>query len=57
MTDKPAAIKKINKLINAEIRKGCKACNELGVYHCGFPEECGNWTELERLEKLKTKIK
>ncbi len=47
--------KEIRKLIKAEIRKGCRACNSLGVWHCAHPDECGNWDELDRLEKLLTK--
>lgn len=26
-------------------RKGCKACRQVGAWHCGTPEDCGSFDE------------
>jgi len=51
--DNQKRITEINALIKAEIQKGCKACNDVGAYHCAHPEECGQWDEVLKLEKEK----
>lgn len=50
-------IAKINALIKAEIQRGCKACNNVGAYHCAHPEECVQWDNVLKLEKEREKLK
>jgi len=54
--DNQKRIKEINALIKAEIQKGCKACNNVGAYHCAHPEECGQWDEVLKLEEEREKL-
>lgn len=49
-------IKQIDDLINAEKEKGCKACRSLGIWHCAYPDECGNWDEVIKLELEKKQL-
>lgn len=50
---KQSRISEIDELIKAEIQKGCKACNDNGAYHCAYPDECGNWDKVHKLEAEK----
>lgn len=46
----------IRNKIQAQIQIGCKSCRDIGMWHCQFPNECGQWDEVIRLENELKKL-
>lgn len=51
-----SVIPALDLLIKMDLQNGCFACNQSGMYHCAYPDECGRWDRLTQIEKIKNEL-